>query len=313
MPNLIDQIRQRIGPAPRRIPADLRPYLFTRPQIWAVMHKDKLLDYYRHQEFLVREGTVVWGAVVQANMLAYSVGPADVPSTIIYSLDNTFDDHPEGLVDIASRLRDLRGGKWDNQEEQSYGDMLAIEKDRAMGIAIPRTIAGARPIRSTTIMWRRKHLPSGVLKGTHFPVLVHPSCNTALVVPSNVWPAEFAESWKIEPEDWHQKARTSGFVGATWAYLENARAKVAKSGVLDSLFIRLYVDEPTDGFDITHWAVHFDSVWHPSRHFLSEVAEFKFIIARSQADLFGNLELHHQADLANVHPDPKTAIQSVRF
>lgn len=312
MNKVLEHIRQKVGPAPRRIPPESRNFLITRPQIWCVVHKDPMLEYFRSQELLLREGQVVWGAVVQANGMCYGVGPSDHPSTVIYSMDRTFDDNPEGLVEIAKKLLNLRGGKWADQEEQSYGDMLAIETNRAMGIPIPKSIAEGRKIFSTTIMWRRRHLPSGVLKGSYFPVLVHPKTTAVLVVPSQTWPEEFAQSWRIEPEDWHQKARTSNIVDATWEYQEFLREGAKKAGLTDPWYLRLYIDEPTDGFDLTHWRVEFPRVWHPSRHILSEVGEFKFIISRSQADLWGGMILHRNDATPNLHPDPSTAIRSVR-
>jgi hypothetical protein len=64
-----------------------------------------------------------------------------------------------------------------------------------MGFVVP-PVFSERPIRSTTFMVFRQHLPDGVLTGSLLPILTHPSTSAVLVVPSSFWPEELAHRWR---------------------------------------------------------------------------------------------------------------------
>jgi hypothetical protein len=284
-PNVLDDIRRRIGPAPRRIPDEARRYLLTRAPLWVVRMKDDVEEFYRNQELLLREGTVAWAAVVQANGVMYSPGPGDAPATFIYSTAPAIEADPERLAQIAHQLFALKGGQFEHPQEQAYGDMLAKETERAMGIEIPRPIADGLTIRSTTVMIHRKHLPGRVLQGKLIPVLVHPQSNAIMIVPSRTWPEDFAASWQlnypVEPSVW-----TSNIVAFSARFAERMEKIQEEHGIRHPWYVRVYVDEPTDGFEPVELGIKFEFEMNPSRHYLSEAHGQRVIIARSQADLF---------------------------
>jgi hypothetical protein len=262
-----------------------RRYLITRPAIWAVKHQDPLLEYYRKQELLLTEGTVAWGALVQANSILFGPGMSDAPATMIYSAEPAIEVEPERLATIASRLFSLRGFAREDPAEQQYGNMLEKESERAMGIAIPASHAEGLQIFSTTVMIRRCHLPGRILRGKLMPVLMHPASTAVMIVPSEVWPESLACDWRVRFEDYDPLDWQADLLNFSKGVADRFR-KIAAKGFGDSYYVRVYVDEPTDGYDVESWHFAGQSYASPLRHIICDRFGQKFLISRSQLDLF---------------------------
>jgi Fe-S cluster assembly iron-binding protein IscA len=158
---------------------------------------DELYEIYLKQDLLIREGVVVWGALVQSNKLLLQPGRHDHPATCIWSEKPEMEAHPEVLTEIAARLFDLKGAKPVDHEERRYAAMLTDEKARGMGLKIPRTFAGPHhPITSTTVMVFRRHLPTNILMGSLVPLLTHYTTSAALIVPAKYWPRGLVRQWE---------------------------------------------------------------------------------------------------------------------
>jgi hypothetical protein len=289
--NVLAEIRRRIGPSPRRIPPEMRRYLIARPMIWAVVFKDELLEYYRNQRLLLTEGSVGWGAIVQANGILFGPGPSDAPATMIFSTDPAIEADPSLLSNIASNLYALKGGQWPDPEQQRYGDMLADERERAMGIAIPRSLSGDFNIRSTTVIIRRRHLPGRMLIGMRVPILTHPNSNAIMIVPSIMWPESFAESWRINEDDYPPSLWEAGLLNCAEEGVKVYRETLAKFN-LGNFYVRCFVDEPTDGYNVTGYKTNIEFEANPARHIICESFGLPFFVARSQADLFMGLAIN---------------------
>jgi Fe-S cluster assembly iron-binding protein IscA len=158
---------------------------------------DELYEVYLKQEVLIREGAVVWGAIVQSNKLLLQPGRHDYPATVIWSERPEFETRPDLLAQVAGRLFDLKGAKPADHEEKRYAAMLTDEKTRGMGLKIPKTYAGEyHPITSTTAMVFRRHLPTNVLMGSLVPLLTSYTTAAALIVPGRFWPTALLRQWE---------------------------------------------------------------------------------------------------------------------
>jgi hypothetical protein len=78
-------------------------------------------------------------------------------------------------------------------------------------------------------------------------------------------------------------------MGISESAAEQLRKTAADLGLGDDWYLRVYVDEPTDGFDAAGWLFRFEFEMKPARHILTESNGVKLIIARAQADLFAGL------------------------
>jgi len=291
MANVLTAIRERIGPPPRRIPANSEDYFFARPPV-TLHDNDELFEFYRQQEFLLREGVVGWGAIVRADFHAFEPGPADVAGIAIYSTEPAIDADPDRLWQIARRLYALKFGKVGTDvEEQTYADLLNTDNARGMGIRVPRSMAEGLRIRSTSIVIRRAHLPAGLMIGKYFPILSHPQTPAAMIVPSRAWPAEYAREWQADRAGYPAIAVINDFVKITQELADVIRRHKAEGGHSDDWYVRVTVPEPTDGFDNPQYDIDFVQTYNPKRHLLSESHGQRILIDASQADLLAGLSL----------------------
>lgn len=290
MSEILDAIRKRIGPPVRRIPDKDRDYFFVRPPI-RYAPNDDIMDYYREQEMLLREGAVGWGAIVYGDMHAFEPGAYDVDVIAIFSTDPTIEAEPERLWRMARQLYALREKKVGTDvEEQAYADLLN-STERGLGIKVPRSMSEGFKIRSTTLMVRRAHLPAGFMVGKYFPILCHPKCLTAMIVPSRAWPADYARLWQAELAGYPAIAVIDDMIRFNKELADFIAETKALEGKGDDWYVRIWVPEPTDGFDGPQHNIDFTQTYSPSRHVLSVSHGQRIVIDRSQIDLLAGLAL----------------------
>jgi hypothetical protein len=192
---IIRNIRLRLGEGPRTFKASEAKYFKLKPPEWCRSGKDELHAIYRDFDLLMKSGTAVWGALVQANTLLFSSGPHDGPGDIVYCPQPHWHDDLHRLSDIAKRVSSLKSGSGTTLEEKKIGDWLANERVRTMGHPVPKTIVGETPVLTGVTMFIRKHLPNGMLSNSYFPLLVHPDTKTVIVVPARYWDSELVDIW----------------------------------------------------------------------------------------------------------------------
>jgi len=148
--------------------------------------------FFRHTD-IWNGGLVGWGRIVQANNLLFGPGEDDSPADVLY---DTSGGLPYiALREPATRLFGLRRGTPANAEEKAYADHLNDELTRAAGTAVPKSISEL-PLKISTVLIHRKHLPDGKLSLPYFPVVMndkHPGA--IMVLPSRWWPKWFSEHW----------------------------------------------------------------------------------------------------------------------
>ncbi len=194
MSSLLDEVRDAMGPVPRwRGFFGHLSLRVARPR-W-MKRSDELNEVFRRQGKLMREGDILWGALVQANKHLFNPGPHDHPAMAIYSADPLFEHDPGRLQAIAHRLGELKGTTPSDPRERRLAEIITGEMERAMGWTVPESCTWGREVFSTAFMVFRRHLPDGVLRSGWFPLLAHPETQAVMIVPSNYWPDELVEMW----------------------------------------------------------------------------------------------------------------------
>lgn len=194
MSSLLDEVRDAMGPVPRWRGFFAHLSLRVARPSW-MPRSDELNEVFRRQGKLMREGEIVWGALVQANMNLFKPGPHDHPAMAIYSSDPLFEHDPGRLRAIAHRLGELKGTTPSDPAERRLAEMITDEMERGMGWTVPKACTGGREVTSTTFMVFRRHLPDRVLRSGWFPLLTHRETPAVMIVPSNYWPGELVEIW----------------------------------------------------------------------------------------------------------------------
>lgn len=194
MSRLLDEVRDMMGTVPRWRGFFGHLSLRQARPIW-IKRSDELNEVFRRQGKLMREGDIVWGALVQANMHLFSPGPHDHPAMVIHSPDPFFEDDPNRLRALGNRLFQLKNTTPASPDERRLAEMITDEMERGMGWTVPRACTGAREVTSTSVIVFRRHLPDRVLRCGWFPLLTHPETPAVMIVPSNYRPDELVEIW----------------------------------------------------------------------------------------------------------------------
>ncbi|MDR2677924.1 MAG: hypothetical protein LBB51_00610 [Zoogloeaceae bacterium] len=169
--------------------------------------KDPLNASIRNFPTLLREGRVVWGALIQANGKLFEPGTDDLPAEVVYSIDGSV--LPGVLLPVAQALFALRKQLPPQADDalKKCADYLNAEIVRVFGWRVPALLASAPGVpkripdslRISTLWVLRKHLPHGYLENTVLPLLVCDTCpGHVMVVPSSAWPAMLLAQWNTD-------------------------------------------------------------------------------------------------------------------
>ena len=158
-------------------------------------HRDPLIEVSHNQALLLREGRIVWAALVMANNLLFKPGKEDCPALLVYSLDPWFESRPDELHAIARRIFELKNTQPTEPGLRALAKLVTEESDRGMGWRVPEALTD-RDVRGAIFMVFRQHIPQGQMCGERFPILVHPSTEAVMILPFEGWPAELVKAWK---------------------------------------------------------------------------------------------------------------------
>lgn len=196
MQHLLDQCREDFGSPERSFSLWERlTYLHTGRPDWCGK-ADGLGVFFKTRNDLLKHGQVVWGHIVQANMVLFKRGIFDAPAAIVFpAVSNALVD-PEELADVASRLFDLRDtGPLDGQLA-TVAEHLADEFDRAFGMPVPDSLSPEFKSMLSSSVIARHHLPRRRLCCSLLPIIVSPG-NPKIVMPlpSRYWPEDLVDWW----------------------------------------------------------------------------------------------------------------------
>lgn len=185
---------QRLPPVPPPAwPVEIAPgQVAIHQPPWAA--QDDLRFLFDNAQALLREGRVVWGAVVQANKALSEPGPmAGATGEILYDPHGRVPD--ADLHATARTVLALKGCNFDMPDLASISQYLNDETVRVFGLDLPARLA-AYPLKVSSTWFDRKHLPDGVLAQPLIPVLVsdaHPGA--VLPLPAPFWPDNLRQAW----------------------------------------------------------------------------------------------------------------------
>lgn len=150
--------------------------------------KNRINEVFRDAELLRSQGTVVWGQIVQANMLLHDPNNhQNCPAAIIYSLDTYYDGNVIELEEIASSLYAVKG-EATTPQLQEFSRILEDEYETNMRLQIPHSLTGGRDVYYTCIMVHRNNLPLPYLGASSFPLLVAPEkTESSMILPYPFW------------------------------------------------------------------------------------------------------------------------------
>ena len=192
----IEAIRRRVRQPPRNM--GMRAWFGT----WAVpsppwlKSNDPLRLFFKERHRLLREGVVVWGAIVQANQLLFENHAIDAPCEVVYCPDVEASVDPEWLLEAASDLFALKSQVDLDSELQPIADHLTDETTRSFGRNVPRSYIREHPLALTTMLLFRKHVPGKKLTGRLLPILITQDApRVAMVVPFRMWPIAMRKAY----------------------------------------------------------------------------------------------------------------------
>lgn len=159
---------------------------------WMLQSKDDRFEStYRDQKVLIREGRIAVACIVQANSLLFEQGKDNCPAVMLFSEDTFFEEQPEKLKSIASKLFRIKGVSCEDEEIQMFADILADEKVTLFNYEIPDKLTYGKKVFFTTFMVHREHLPNGYIDFDYFPALICPEKTEAsIILPAKYWASE---------------------------------------------------------------------------------------------------------------------------
>ena len=194
------QSRKRFRELSSKISVNSISYNLLLPPIWMIRARDRrFCSLYRDQHILFTKGQIVWGTIIQANVLLFKPGKANCPAAIVYSPDTKFHNNPGELGKIARELYELKNKIIEHPEVidlKIFAEAITNEMDGLLNIKIPNYLTSNNLVYYTSIMVYRKHLPLGYLKQNYFPVLVAPKYTSAsMILPSRYWCPTLTQIW----------------------------------------------------------------------------------------------------------------------
>ena len=158
--------------------------------------QDKLTTLFDHLPQVFTEGTVVWGHIIQANVLMFKPGADNCPGELVYSLDRKRQVQPQYLQELAANLFRLKRTSPDDAELAPIADYLTDEYIRVFGLKVPRSVSPSVPCRISTTFFVRKHLPQKRLCKSLLPIVVlTEKPHVAMPLPECYWPKKLLEWW----------------------------------------------------------------------------------------------------------------------
>lgn len=151
-----------------------------------------------HYKVLVEQGTVVWGAMAQANAGIFQPGPRDLPGVTIYSPDSYYDEHPEELMAMCRAVALLKGYLPAERQFQAAANRMTDEKDTTPRITLPTAMTQGRTVYIAATIFHRGRLPDGMLQGGFFPLVIAPQQTEVNMLPElTTWPEALHTQYQI--------------------------------------------------------------------------------------------------------------------
>ncbi len=194
---VIAECRARFTDAPREFGAELRATLKWPMAKWMWLD-GPFRSYMFARKELLRDGVVVWGALLQANMLMFDPREEmSCPGEFVFCPDPRRRIHPAEILEVASRVQELKHTKPRDPELRKFADYLTDERTRAFGWPVPRKLSAGVPCVVSSTLFPRHYLPGNAISGQAMPVVVLPhEPHYACILHRGFWPREFRTVWR---------------------------------------------------------------------------------------------------------------------
>ena len=186
-----------LGLAPSELSrAEQRSTQLIRPAIWMIEDDDEsgFGWFLESEEELMKNGVVVPGTIVQANLNLFEEGGSDHPGELLFSLSD--DVSTDELLALSSKLYDLKGEDASDANEALLAAHFADEMERAQGLEVPSSISSIPQTYVSTALVYRDHLPQARVASGIYPVLVSPNTRVAMILPMELWTQEGYEIYR---------------------------------------------------------------------------------------------------------------------
>lgn len=183
--------------------------------------EDELKYLFESVRDLLRDGRVVWGALIQANNMLFMPGVSEggAPGEVLY--DPQGRTPPEDLAAVAKTVLSLKGKRMQDPALAHFSDYLADEMIRVFGIDVPASVV-PYPLKASTTYFDRRHLPGGRLAEPVFPVVISESRPGAvMVLPQSLWPDALRAFWtppEPQPPEFGPKGSPEALCNEGYAY-----------------------------------------------------------------------------------------------
>lgn len=168
--------------------------LFLMQPSW-LYSRNAMSAVFREKKKLLREGTVCYAHIVQANTILFrTLPPADCPASILYSTDPVEADL---LAALSWKIFSYKNQKQEQIPEQwqELARIVTNEYDYSHIRFQLENECQLLHFHFQPIMVFRKLLPGRKLSGSLLPVLTHPECEAVLILPHKYWTEEFKQKW----------------------------------------------------------------------------------------------------------------------
>ena len=174
-----------------------RYYLQIRKPLWVKANtEDVFFKQLKALSLLYKEAKVVWASLVQANQSMFFPRDNNKYSSlgeIIY--DPTGWTSYKALEGYAQKLADLIENKVTEGDQLSHATRLRDGQDTISGAEYPKSLSKL-PLKVSSILFWRKHLPNGLLSLNSFPILItNEQEGVVTVLPARFWPQSFVDKW----------------------------------------------------------------------------------------------------------------------
>ncbi|MCA9005340.1 MAG: hypothetical protein KDA70_08690 [Planctomycetaceae bacterium] len=139
-------------------------------------------------EDLLKNGKIVWGSLVQANVDIFEPGNQNLLASYIYSPENYFLDNPQHLLEISNRIFRLKGRKTGDELMDAAAERITDEHKDSFSYPIPYQLTDGHQVYLSSVLLMRSCLPEGRLTSRLMPMLVNPPDNGFILpLPLRFW------------------------------------------------------------------------------------------------------------------------------
>lgn len=170
-------------------------YLNIRKPSWCDS-TDELEALFRNKWDLLENGNIVWGCIVQANVLLFEKGNNNCPASVVFSPNPATMIDLDTLAAAAKSIYSLKNTIPDDPKLKKIANTLTNELTRTFGVKVPKELCSKYDLYESTCFISRKHLPNKVLSRKLFPILVsNKQPYYCIPLPSRFWPDSLKDNW----------------------------------------------------------------------------------------------------------------------